>query len=101
MNVEELKQMRDDQKPHQLVDIREAYEVAICNIGGAHIPMAEILDRQSELEKDTPLVILCRSGRRAKAVVDSLHRSGFEHAVVLEGGILDWIDKFDSSLEKY
>jgi adenylyltransferase/sulfurtransferase len=67
-----LNDWRIRQFPHQLVDIREPYEIEICNIGGLPIPMNEILDKINLLAADTPVVIHCNSGKRSKAVVYTL-----------------------------
>jgi adenylyltransferase/sulfurtransferase len=86
---------------HQLIDIREQYEVETCNLGGTHIPMGEIVSRLSEIRRDIPVVIHCKSGRRSEAVVAHLNRLGFNNISSLEGGIMGWIDTIDSSLERY
>lgn len=85
-----------------LVDIREAYELEICEIGGLHIPMAEVSERYNEIDASTKVAILCRSGRRAEAVANFLEaEAGMNDVVIVEGGILRWIEEIDNSLEAY
>ncbi len=85
----ELKRMRDENRPFQLVDIREPYEAEICTLGGDLIPMGEVLDRLGELRKDVPVVMHCRSGSRATAMIEALSsRYGFTNLINLKGGIL-------------
>jgi rhodanese-related sulfurtransferase len=97
----ELAAWRKDGKPHQLVDIRELYEVETCTIGGAHIPMGEILQRLDELRRDVPVVIHCKSGRRSEAVVTHLQSLGFQNVYSLREGIMGWVEAIDPSLERY
>jgi rhodanese-related sulfurtransferase len=86
---------------HQLIDIREQYEVETCTIGGMHIPMGDVVSRLEEISRDVPVVIHCKSGKRSEAVVSHLNRMGFNNVSSLEGGIIGWIDTIDSSLERY
>jgi len=97
----QLQQWRSNGAVHQLVDVREIYEVEICAMGGQHIPMGEIMTHLELLRKDIPLVIHCKSGRRSEAVTAHLERLGFSNAFSLEGGILAWIDQVEPALEKY
>lgn len=97
----QLNQWRAHGIEHQLIDVREIYEVDICSIGGEHIPMGEIMTHLNQLRKDVPLVIHCKSGRRSEAVVTHLERLGFNNVHSLEGGILGWIDQVEPTLEKY
>ncbi len=86
----------------QLVDIREPYELEIASIGGTHIPMAEVLDREGELDQVKPVVIMCRTGKRSRATVEALERiKGRQNVYNLEGGIVGYADEVDSSLTKY
>jgi adenylyltransferase/sulfurtransferase len=102
LTVQELKQMRDAGKPHQLVDVREPWEVEICNIGGLSIPMGEVLSRVTEFRKDVPVVIHCRSGARSSNVINALElQLGLENLYNLKGGILAWANEIDPSLEQY
>lgn len=90
---------RDQGKEHQLIDVREPYEAQICNIGGALIPLGEILDRLEELRRDVPVIIHCRSGGRSSAVIDTLSsRYGFTNLVNLSGGILAFGREVDPDL---
>lgn len=99
IDVKELEEWRRLNKPHQLVDIREPEEVENCTIGGMHIPMDEIIQRASELQKDIPVIIHCRSGKRAQAVVYALeHKLGFHNVYTLTGGILAWGEEIDPSM---
>jgi rhodanese-related sulfurtransferase len=86
---------------HQLIDVREDYEVETCSIGGVHIPMGEIGQRLDEVERNIPVVIHCKSGRRSEAVAAHLQRLGFNNVHTLDGGIMAWIETIDSNLETY
>ena len=97
----ELADWRAGSKEHQLIDVREDYEVQTCSLAGLHIPMAEISQRLSEIRRDIPVIIHCKSGRRSEAVVEYLTRHGYSNVFSLNGGIIGWIDSVDASLERY
>ena len=84
----------------EIIDIREPYEYAACNIGSRHIPMGEICERTAELSKDKNIVIMCRSGKRAEAVANILMTEySFSNVYILDGGILAWKDEIDTTLD--
>jgi len=95
----ELQRMRDSGVPHQLIDLREPYEAELCSIGGTLIPMAEIVERCNELRRDLPVVMHCRTGARASAVVQALcSRYGFDNLLNLKGGIVAFAADVDSNI---
>ena len=98
---EQLAEFKNNGVAHQLIDIRELYEVETCCIGGLHIPMGEIVARIEEIRRDVPVIVHCKSGRRSEAVVAHLQKMGFNNITSLEGGIMGWIDTIDPSLERY
>lgn len=64
-----------------LVDIREPYELEVDGFveKAINIPMGEIPARLEELkEMPKPLVIFCRSGKRASSVLNFLNEIGIE-----------------------
>ena len=74
----------------QIVDVREAAEVADGMIPGAkHIALGELPERLSDLDKSRPVIAICRSGRRSAAAADQLTAAGFT-AYTVPGGMLDW-----------
>ena len=76
-----------------ILDIRETEELAEARIDGAeHIPMGHILNEEllPDVDKNTEILVMCRSGRRAIPVVDKLHELGYTNAKVYEGGIIRW-----------
>ena len=101
ISPQELAEWKKSDKAHQLIDIRELYEVETCSIGGDHIPMGEIVERSNEIRRDVPVVIHCKSGRRSEAVVAHLRSMGLENVISLSQGILGWADDVDPSLERY
>jgi sulfur-carrier protein adenylyltransferase/sulfurtransferase len=102
MTVEELKARLDRGDDVVVLDVREPHEVQICRIEGATlIPLGELPRRVEELDRDRDLVVQCRSGVRSATAVGFLRRQGFERAVNLKGGILEWIDRVDPSQPKY
>jgi len=85
-----------------ILDIREPYELDICSIDSLKIPMAEVSDRANEIPSDKTVAVMCRSGRRAAAVVNMLSTEhGLTNIVLLEGGILAWIEDIAPELESY
>ena len=87
-----------------LIDIREGHELEIAKIDGAvHIPMGELASAINELDvdEDTVIAVLCRSGRRSLDATLYLHEQGLAGARSVAGGILWWSDRLDPSLKKY
>jgi adenylyltransferase/sulfurtransferase len=91
ITCEELRRLRESGAPHQLIDVREPYEAEACSLGGTLIPMGEIVERRGEIRRDVPVVLHCKSGNRAAAVIQALEsRYGFSGLLNLKGGIQAW-----------
>lgn len=75
-----------------VVDVREDSEVAEGMIPGAvHIPLGQLEHRLSELDPSTPIVTVCRSGKRSAAAADTLTDAGFT-ADTMAGGMIAWTE---------
>lgn len=101
ITVSELKQLKDSKSDFQLIDVREDHEVEICEIGGEHIPMGEVMDNLDKISKDKQVVIHCRSGARSGAICNALEGAGYNNVYNLKGGIIAWANEIDNSVTKY
>ncbi len=73
----------------QLVDVREANEVAMGMLEGAiHIPLGQIPDRKGELDPTRCVALICRSGGRSGQAATYLSANGFDDVVNLTGGMM-------------
>ena len=99
----ELKQRLDKGDDIQIVDVREANEVAIGRIPNSiHIPVGQILNRMNEIDPTRETVVHCKMGGRSARAIEALKRSGFQGKLAnLTGGILRWSDEVDPSVPKY
>lgn len=71
-----------------ILDVREAPEWELGTLPGSTlIAMTEIVDRVGELDKETPILCVCRSGSRSAQVANYLSSVGFEQVANLEGGV--------------
>jgi len=92
---------RDRGEQLTLLDVREDWELAIASVPDiVHIPMGQVADRLDELDRNRPVVVLCRSGRRSLEVAKLLQQNGFD-AVNLAGGILAWSRDLDATIPTY
>ena len=99
----DLKKRLDKGDKLPLLDVREAPELAICQLpGNVHIPMSQLQARIDELDsyKQNDIVVYCRSGGRSAQCVQYMRRLGYK-AINLAGGILAWSDQVDPSVVKY
>jgi molybdopterin/thiamine biosynthesis adenylyltransferase/rhodanese-related sulfurtransferase len=86
----------------QLIDVREPYETAICQIAGSElIPMREIPQRLEELPRDRHLLVLCHLGTRSWHVTEFLRSRGFTAVSNVAGGIDAWSGRIDPTLPRY
>ncbi|MGH8021795.1 MAG: molybdopterin-synthase adenylyltransferase MoeB, partial [Opitutaceae bacterium] len=70
----------------RLLDVREPFELNICQIDGAtHIPMRQIPQRIEELPADVPLLVLCHHGGRSMQVAQFLRARGIDRASNIGG----------------
>ncbi len=101
ITVKELHECIQHQKDFQLVDVREANEKEIADIGGELIPLSTI-PGSLERFKNTPVVIYCRSGKRSADAVQYVQQNLDRQDIYnLKGGILAWSDEIDSTITKY
>ena len=77
-----------DKNKSMLIDLRTEQEVGSGMIEGAkNIPLDELRDRTSELDKDKTIYVYCRSGQRSYIGARILTGLGFK-ARSLSGGYL-------------
>jgi len=77
----------------QIVDVREAPEFIdkLGHLKGARlIPLSQLLQHVEELDKDKPVVAVCRSGARSAQACVLLTKAGFPKVANLTGGMLRW-----------
>lgn len=103
ISVTELKQRLDQGDDLQIIDVREANEVAIAKLPNSiHIPLGQILNRMSEIDPNRETIVHCKMGGRSARAIEALKRSGYDGELLnLKGGILAWSNEVDPSVPKY
>ena len=101
ISVQELKEKLDNGEDFQLIDVREDFEYETSNIGGQLIPLGGILIEADNIDKNKPVVIMCRSGKRSAAAIMQLEQQGYTNLSNLKGGILAWQAEIDPTLNVY
>ena len=101
VTVQELKEMLDRNDEFQLIDVREPFEYEVSNLNGLNIPLAGIVIESDKIDKDKPVIIQCRSGKRSAQAVMVLEQQGFDNLANLKGGILAWKEEIDPELDVY
>lgn len=90
ITAKEVETLLREGKPLNIVDVREADEVAAGEIPGAmHIPLGLIEFRMDELDKNKEYILVCRSGGRSGRAAELLEKHGYR-VVNMTGGMLDW-----------
>ena len=77
----------------QVVDVREAPEFIdeLGHLPGARlVPLSQLMDRLGELDRERPVVAVCRSGVRSAQASVLLAKAGFGQVANLAGGMLRW-----------
>jgi hydroxyacylglutathione hydrolase len=74
----------------QLIDVREVDEWQTGRIEGATlVPLAILATRITEIDRERPVILQCRTGARSGMATEALRASGFD-AYNLEGGLERW-----------
>ena len=91
VSVEEVQSQRLN-VDYQFLDVRTAIEREIDSIGGTHIPLAELRERQAELSegREIKIVVYCESGVRSLVATGILLSAGYENVENLTGGLKRW-----------
>ena len=99
----ELKQRLDNGEDIQIIDVREANELAVAKMPGTiHIPLGQVVSRMSEIDPSRETVVHCKMGGRSARAIDALKRAGFTGNLTnLHGGITAWSNEVDPSVPKY
>tara|TARA_S200000501_G_scaffold312537_1_gene303603 strand:- start:321 stop:629 length:309 start_codon:yes stop_codon:yes gene_type:complete len=100
IEVIKLKKMLDNNEVI-LLDVREPYEVEICNVKGSlFIPMNEIPQKVNQLDREKEYAVICHSGVRSLHVANFLNSQGIR-ALNVTGGIDMWAIYVDNNLKRY
>ena len=84
-----------------LLDVREPYEIEICNVNGSlFIPMNEIPQNIEQLDKEKRYAVMCHSGVRSLYVSNYLNSLGYSTLNVV-GGIESWATDVDKNMKRY
>ena len=89
---QEAKMIMDTEKDYVIIDARTTEEFSEGHIADAIlIPEYEIADRAEKelLDKNAPILVYCRSGRRSKIASEELVKLGYTNVKEF-GGIIDW-----------
>lgn len=98
----ELAKWKSEGKNFQLIDVREAYEYEIENLGGQLIPLSKIDLERNKIRKDIPVVMHCRSGKRSEDAIRLLRENdAYENLINLEGGLLKYANDVDDTMTIY
>jgi rhodanese-related sulfurtransferase len=92
ISADELQKLAGRRGEAQLVDVRTASEYAAGHVPGAmNIPVEQIEGRLDDLRANSPIVLICQSGSRARLTA-ALLESCRTDVTVLVGGTSAWVN---------
>ncbi|MEK5254880.1 rhodanese-like domain-containing protein [Paenibacillus sp. FSL F4-0125] len=95
ISVQEVQQSLKNGEKLNLLDVREVAEVQEDHIPGIiNIPLGLLEFRLQELNKNTPYIIICRSGGRSGQATEFLAHHGYD-ATNMVGGMLAFKGKVE------
>ncbi len=71
LSFEDYKQQK---KTFSLLDVRRVEEREVFDIGGQHIPLAELEQNIDEVDTENPVLVYCASGKRSQAAISLLKK---------------------------
>lgn len=90
LTAKEVETLLKENKPLNIVDVREVDEVQVGKIPGAiHIPLGLLEFRMHELDKSKEYIMVCRSGGRSGRASQFLESHGY-NVINMTGGMLSW-----------
>lgn len=82
-----------------LIDVREEYEREIYHIGGALIPLPQLIERLDELPTNKKIIIYCKTDKRSIYATQQLQEK-FNDVAYLVGGIDNWKKVVKTTLQQ-
>lgn len=80
--------LKDTETKRQYIDVRTPEEYYSRNIKAfTNIPLQVLQQRVRELDKETPVVVICASGGRSMSAASFLEGQGFAHILNVRGGM--------------
>jgi rhodanese-related sulfurtransferase len=77
----------------QVIDVREPYErEAGHDAGPGHIELERLASDASTIDRDRPVVFLCRLGARSLMAAQAFRRAGLD-AYSMTGGLMQWVSE--------
>lgn len=80
-----------NQQQAQVLDIRDKADFKAGHITGAiHVSTETLSEKQTSLDKNKPIIVVCKLGQSACTAAQTLKKQGYTQVVVLAGGITAW-----------
>ncbi len=98
ITVEELAELRDNNIPYTLIDVREAGEYEAANIGATLVPLSTIANHADEIPREGRVIVHCAMGGRSARAIEYLEGLGYTNLENLVGGINAWSEKFGTGM---
>lgn len=77
----------------QVIDCREPNEWHAARAEGMTLmPLDTIALRMGDLDKERPVIVVCRSGGRSLVAAQQLTAAGFVDAKSMNGGLIAWAE---------
>lgn len=94
VSADEVSDMLKDRQKYFLLDVRTTEEYDEGHLeNSVLIPVKELEKRISEIPKDKPVIVYCKSGSRSSQAAKVLTENGFTQIYKMVGGITEWIAK--------
>ncbi|RBQ31569.1 molybdenum cofactor biosynthesis protein MoeB [Arcobacter sp. FW59] len=99
----DLKNLINEKRPVQLIDIRQPHELQIGKIEGSKgIPFGQLVRKKDELDSSKKVVVICKIGLLSAEVIRQLKEAGYEGEIYsLKGGITSWANDIDYTMARY
>ena len=82
-----------DQGAIQLIDVREPYEWDAGRVDGSrHIELERLASQADTIDRERPVVFLCRLGARSAMAATAFRAAGYD-AWSMRGGLTLWHDR--------